>query len=256
MKWFLVFSLMFLANCAKQTDALVSVNSSNKISPANHNIDYIKAYEEVFRIQHEKDEKIEAQNERFKIVPKEFKNVDFENFTYPTTYPKKSVTLKNGEFEYEIRKYNGGGSFSFSKVYFVDLTNDGKKEAFVFLWRVDCGGSCDGGAPLLYIYSANRQKPRLLWRLELGGMAYDCGLQDLTVKDKNIFFKVFGNCVEKNRELKVFENSYGPGKGTSIGLTEFQYRFNGKNFVREKTAYDSVGKIFHMNYQPEISIND
>ncbi|HVE55836.1 MAG TPA: hypothetical protein VNB22_03345 [Pyrinomonadaceae bacterium] len=256
MKWFVVFSLLFLANCASQTAAPVSVNPSDRNSSANQNTDFIKAFEEAEKTQREKAGQLEIQNEKFKTVPEEFKNIDFENFSYPTNYPNKTVTLKNGEYEYENKKSLGGGTFSFSNVYFVDLTNDVKKEAFVFLWRVDCGGSCDGGAPLLYIYSANDRNPRLLWQLELGGMAYDCGLDSLTVSEKKIFFKVFGNCVEKNRELKIFENQYGPGKGASIGLTEFIYEFNGKKFVREKMEHDSGGKIFHMNHQPEISIND
>lgn len=256
MRWIFVFSLLFFANCSNQIDAPVSVNALNKNNSADQTANYLKTLEESEKIQREKAEKLEKENEKFEVAPEEFKDVDFENFTYPTKYPKKSVTLNEGEFEFENKKSNGGGTFNLSKVYFVDLTNDSKKEAFVFLWRVDCGGSCDGGALLLYIFSSNGRNPSLLWQLDLGSMAYDCGLKTMTVKDKKIFFAVFGNCVEKVRKLEVIENFYGPGKGTSVGLTEFIYKFNGKTFEREKMMYDPVGNIYHMNYKPEISLSE
>lgn len=162
MKWILFFGLCFLAGCASQPAAPVSDNSSNQNNSVNQISSNTNAYAEFQRINKENIEKLDIQNEKFKTVPEEFMNVDFENFTYPTDYPKKSVSLKNGEFRYEIREKNalGGGWFSFGVVYFVDFTGDNVKEAIVFLSRVDCGGSCDGGTVLMYVYQPGANQNR------------------------------------------------------------------------------------------------
>jgi hypothetical protein len=95
-------------------------------------------------------DKLNAENERFRQVPDEFKSVDFNNFEYDFG------RLKDGEFEKEHSgKYARGGSrFSFDDVFYIDLIGDSKKEAVVFLYRVGCGGSCDGGSNIIYFYSS------------------------------------------------------------------------------------------------------
>lgn len=263
LKWFLVFGLWFSAGCAAESNFLTAVNSPNQNNSAvqtniNTNVSADNSYVEAIRDNEQKVKELEAQNERFKVVPAEFQNVDFKNFTYPTEYPKKSVKLKDGELRYEIRENGGlgGGWFDLGDVYYVDLTGDLVKEAFVFLHRVDCGASCDDGAYLLYIYSSTNQKPKLIWRLELGSGAYDCGLKSLTVREKKIYFDVFDNCEEKNKKLEMKPGHNGLGKRFSFGLTGFIYKFDGQSFVREKMEFGQPEQFEHSNYLPLISIND
>ncbi len=263
LKWVLVFGIWFLEGCAAETNSLTLVNSPNQNNSAvqtnvNANVSDNEKYAAAIRENERIVKELEAQNERFKIVPAEFQNVDFENFTYPTRYPKKSVTLNDGENEYEIREGGGigSGSFNLSHVYYVGLTGDSQKEAFVFLRRVDCGVSCDGGAYLLYVYSLTNRKPNLIWRLDLGSDAYTCGLKSLTVKEKKIYFDVFDNCFEKNGKLEDQPDDYTRGKGLSFGITEFIYTYDGKTFVCEKVQFGQPQRLEHRNYLALISIND
>lgn len=256
MKWILVLVVLFLANCANQKAALVSNNSANQNIPANQNTDYLKEYEELQRINKENLEKLEIQNEKFEIVPDEFKSIDFENYSYPSSSLKKQIKLKDGKYEYEQPKTMSGGWFNFGLAYFVDLTGDEKKEAIVFLDEVSCGGSCDGGSVLIYIFKSNGQKPNLIWHYELGSAGYGCGLKALTVKEKKITFDVFGRCDDKMQLSETKEESSYSGKFSSFGYTKLIFGFNGQKFVREKTEFYPVGKLRHLNIRPEISISD
>lgn len=259
-KWSLVFGLLFLAGCASDSISLTAKNlpnQNNSVGNTNLNANAAIVNPNILAVrQNERIVKeLETQNERFKIVPPEFQNVDFENFTYPTEYPKQSATLKDGEYEYQTG-YASGGSIGLDRVYYVDLTGDGKKEAFVFLGRVDCGASCDGGAYLLYVYSSNKGKPKLLWRLELGGGFYECGLKALTVKEKKIYFEVFDNCIEQNGKLEPQSDGNTRGKSSHFGVTEFEYKFDGKTFVREKTQFGQPQRFETRSYSAPISINE
>lgn len=260
LKWSLVFGLCFLASCTGNSLAPLTMNRDDSAvnSNVNANVPTDNPEAAAIRENEQKVKELEAQNERFKVVPPGFQNVDFKNFTYPTRYPKKSVTLKDGELEYEIRENGGlgGGWFGFSDVYYVDLTGDGVKEAFVMIFRVDCGGSCDGGTYLLYVYSSKNRKPVLIWQFELGSQAYTCGLKSLTVKEMKIYFDVFDNCFEKNGKLEDQPDGNTRGKGLSFGVTEFIYRYDGKSFVREKTQFGQPQRFEHRGYSALISIND
>jgi len=256
MKWVLAFSLLFLANCASHTTAQMSQNSPAQNVPANESSNKPDQYTEAIRLNKETVAALEVQNEKYKAVPDEFNRIDFENFTYPTTYPKNSITLKDGEYEYENKKSLGGGTFNLSEVYFVDLTGDKVKEALVLIVRIDCGGSCDGGAYLLYVFGQNRQKPKLLWSGELGSAGYCCGLKTLTIMDRKIMFDLYGRCNTKMKEAMTKEEFFNTGKFSSIGFTEYIFGFNETKFVREKTEFHPVGKIYHLNQLPEIRIND
>jgi hypothetical protein len=254
MKWILVFCCFLSANCASQTAALVSTNSPNQNNSANQTITNPNDLEKSLSENESKVHALEIQNEKFKTIPEEFRKFDFKNFTYPTNYPKRNVTLKNGKYKYENTDSLGGGWFDFGKVYFVDLTKDEKKEAIVFLSRVDCGGSCDGGTVLIYVYQSGAKKPT--WKYEFGSKGYGCGLRTLNIEDKKIFFDVFGKCNEKMELSPSTPEGAFTGKFSFYGYTEFTYKFDGKQFVREKMEFHQIEKLSSLNYRPQISIND
>jgi hypothetical protein len=256
MKYFLVICLLFLANCASQTTTQLSNNSSNQNSSANQSSNSVNSYLESQRINKENVENLEIQNEKFKTIPEEFKDVNFKNYSYPSDSLKKQIKLKDGKYEYDEPKTMSGGWFDFGDVYFIDLTNDEKKEAIVLLDEVSCGGSCDGGSDLMYIYQINQQKPHLIWHYSFGSAGYGCGLKTLTIKEKKIIFDVFGRCDNKMRLSETKEEFSNSGKSSSFGYTDFIFGFNDQKFVQEKMVFHSVGKLNHLNYKPEISIND
>src|SRR5215213_2598883 len=136
MKWILVFSLLILACCADQTTETVSDKSPNQNSPVNQLLNNSNAAAIPEPDNSVRFLELEIRNKQFETVPNNFKNIDFKNFTYPTNFPKKSVTLKNDEFKYQTDIKDGGlsaGSASLHKVYFVDLTGDNLTEAVIFL---------------------------------------------------------------------------------------------------------------------------
>ena len=103
-----------------------------------------------------------------KDVPAAFKGIDFKDLSYPTSFRKKSIRLRNGTYKIATRWGIGGDTFEFEDVDYVDIIGDGKKEAIVRLLWLSCGGSCDGGSYLFYVYSMVRGKLTVLSRLKPG----------------------------------------------------------------------------------------
>ncbi len=160
-------------------------------------------------------------------------------------------------YQYEYKgggcKGYGGETYDLNDVYFLDLTGDEKKEAIVMLSVLSCGGSCDGGAYFIYIYSANYYKPKLLWRLETGDRAYGCSLKSLAIERKKINIELFGRCVSdkgEEKETRIMNKFSVPD------TTHYIYEFNGETFVRKHKDYTSVPERNVMNYTSEISISE
>lgn len=194
----------------------------------------------------------EAQNEKFRIVPEEFKQIDFKNLTYPYKFSyngrKINFVLKDGKYKYDFN--DGRGFFNFSDTFYIDLTNDGSPEAIVILWHISCGVSCDGGAPLFYIYRLRQSKLKSLWQFETGSLGYGCGLKSFTVQGGKITMELFGRCSDK------MEDSLSMGKFQVKDTTRVTFGFNGKKFVEEKKEFISTDVKSVLNYQSEISINE
>ena len=193
----------------------------------------------------------EAQNERFKIAPEEFKQIDFKNYSYPYKFDygrRINVALKNGEYEYDIE--NDRGWFSLSDAYYVDLTNDGNPEAIVLLWHVSCGASCDGGAGLFYIYTVHQNKLKSIWRYETGSLGYGCGLKSFAGKNRKITMELFGRCFNE------IEGSLGLGKFLVKDETRLTFGFNGTKFVEEEQEFISAPEREVRDHEREISITE
>ena len=202
--------------------------------------------------------RLEKQNSVFKVVPQEFAKVNFKNFNYPSNREVRVISLKNGGYEYAYKapkgeKYGSGGEdYDLKNVYFLDVTGDKKKEAIVLISVLSCGGSCDGGAYLLYIYSANYKKPKLLWRLETGSRAYGCSIKSLSIETSKINIELFGRCIT---EKDVEDDSLGILPKFNIkDSTQLLYEFDGKSFARKRKEYVSVPERNIVNYNSEISL--
>ncbi len=98
------------------------------------------------------------------------RKVDFKNFTYPWTEDlsskfEKTFTLKNGERPYEP---HGSMGISLDKIEYVDVTNDTVDEAILTI-SLQTGGSAMPN--IIYIYSLENEKPKLLWSFDTGDRA-------------------------------------------------------------------------------------
>ena len=118
-------------------------------------------------------------------------------------------------------------------------------------WVVGCGGSCDGGAPVFYIYQVQPKGLKSLWQYETGSVAYGCGLKSFAVKRGKIRLEIFGWCDRKNRT-----SDSGPGKFMVQNTTRITFGFNGKKIVEEKRAFIDSPMRDVKNYDSDISIEE
>jgi hypothetical protein len=192
-------------------------------------------------------------NEQHRGVPGLWVSVDFKHRSYgPYRFyggRKINLALKNGEYKYDF--YENRGWFSFSDVYYVDITGDQIPEALVILSHVECGGSCDGGSDMFFIYSKNAdEKLKELFRYETGSYAYGCGLKSLTVKGKELQLELFGRCPQPAM------NYPGSGKFMVKDFTQLGFRYHEKGFLSTRTKFLSTDEVDLKNYTPQIYINE
>ena len=244
----LVFFVVLGANCASRTTSQANRDAIQNAQPSAQPI--VESAKPATA-----DSGAAASPKREKEVPPEFKSVDFRNFTYPSSLRGSSITLKDGDHEYED-PVSGGDRYHLQDVNYADVTGDGKKEAVVNVVRVICGGSCDGGSHLFYIYSAQQNRPRLLWRIESGSVAYGCGLKSFIVNRSTITLEAFRKCHLKSVFLASESNPKELGKFQAIGLTRFIFGFDGKNFVLKKREVSASVETDAKNYSPEIRVSD
>ncbi len=250
---FAVLILLILSNFACRSSALKGESVAAKPMPtASLANDYNSNKPLPVPVEQSNQSQFEAQNEKFRIVPEEFKQIDFEKLSYPYKFSyngrKINFVFKDENYKYDFK--DDRGWFDFSDTFYVDLTNDENPEAIVILWHVSCGASCDGGAGLFYIYSVRQNKLKPLWQYETGSLGYGCGLKSFTVKDKKITMELFGRCLDE------MEDSSTMGKFQVTDTTRLTFGFNGKKFVEEKKEFISVPVRSVLNYRSEISINE
>lgn len=249
---FIVLALWALSAC--RSSASNNENVSAKPNPVVNNFDAgnsISGPNHLPKVEQAKQSELEAQNQKFKVVPEDFKQIDLKNYSYPYRFSygmKINIALKDGEYEYDIA--NDRGWFNLEDVYYVDLTDDGKPEAIVILWHVSCGASCDGGAGLFYVYTAHQNKLNSLWQYETGSLAYGCGLKSFAVKNRKFTMELFGRCFDNKEE------SLGTGKFQVKDITRLTFGFSGGKFVEEGKLIIPAPERSVKNYQQEISINE
>jgi hypothetical protein len=177
--------------------------------------------------------KPEDPNEKFRIIPANFKDVDFENRDYGSygnsSEDPISLNLVDGDYEYS--EGDVGESFNLVDVYFSDVTGDESPEAILVLWHVQCGVSCDGGSALFLVYRIDSGSLKEIWRFETGSYEYGCGLKSLTVMKKQITVQMFGKCSKPRLGYS------GPGKFLVGNTTLSNFRFSRGRFVKSETEF-------------------
>jgi hypothetical protein len=121
---------------------------------------------------------------------------------------------------------------------------------------IACGGSCDGGSTLIYVYSIRNKKLSLIWRIETGSLAEECGLKSLTVNKRIINLEVFRVCRLKGSTLEVKYNPLEHYKFDARGFTRFLFKFSGKTFALSRREAFTNYQEDVKNYQPAINISD
>jgi hypothetical protein len=252
---FLTAALFLSSNCADRISAVknknvlvkqnVAIDNSNDVNANNR----MRRTEEAAKIDHDKRKELDVQNEKFRQTPEEFKDVDFENFKYPITH------LKNGKKDERNPKnpLAGGQTFTLSDVFYIDLNGDRKKEAVVMLYAVGCGASCDGGKNIIYFYSPENGKAKLLDQIDTGSKSSGCSLKSLVIKNKKIITEQFGRCLKKS---DTDENQGYSCKFCVRDRTRSVYSFANRELRRESNDVTEITESDVMNYQAEISISE
>jgi len=186
-------------------------------------------------------------NDRYRVVPEDFKNIDFKNHSYGVyKYPNGKeidLTLYGGE----LRLPDDLGWFSLKDVYYTSVTGDERPDAIVQLSHVQCGGgSCDGGSALLAIFQMRGGKLNKIWQYETGSYAYGCGLKSLTLDTKKIVVGLFGRCPDAAKE------SPGRAKFMVENVTYVLFVFDGHRFIAKTEDFVTAPARDVKNYRPQI----
>ena len=194
----------------------------------------------------------EDTTKNFRVVPQAFEHIDFKNHSYGhymlSSGKRIELRLKQGEQFYDY-PFLDRGWFALKDVYYLDVNGDGTSEALALLSHVQCGGgSCDGGAALIYIYAAHKRKLKTLWQYETGSLGYGCGLKSLRVRNREAILEAFGRCPN------AATDDPGPAKFVIEDITRAVFRFNGRRFVRRRLKFISAPARNVGNYEPEIQI--
>lgn len=189
-------------------------------------------------------------NDQFRVVPENFAQINFNNWRYGRYRfggAKLDLVLTAGR-QVIPHKEGGGETFSLKDVLYADVTGDGKPEAIVNLSHVQCGGSCDGGSNLFYVYQSSKNGLRKIWEYETGGMAYGCGLKSITVLKKMIVLEMFGQCWAPASSFA------GSGKFMVRDVTQSVFVFNGKHFLQHRMGITASAAKDVKNYTPTVHI--
>jgi len=158
------------------------------------------------------------------------RDVDFKNFIYSWTEDlssddEKTFVLQNGRRPLETKEKIG---VSFVGVDYGDVTGDGVEEAFVNL-SVGTGGSSQPN--MIYVYTLENQKPKLLWNFETGDRA-EGGFKKIYAEDGKLVVETFGKSEFEDGKWK-FDIPEGKFKGLCCPsvYTKIRFKWNGEKFV-------------------------
>jgi hypothetical protein len=154
------------------------------------------------------------------------RQIDFKNFTYtgPADY-RETFTLIDGKKERVSAKEDG---YFLEETKYFDLTGDGRDEAVIII-SVHTGGSATPA--LAFVYTLDKDKPRLLWRFISGDRAKG-GLKDIYPENADLVIELFGDAKYLNGSWSStvpVENS--KGDCCPINYTKTVFRWDRRQFV-------------------------
>ncbi len=152
--------------------------------------------------------------------------VDFKNFSYPLHMDakdekEKNLTLKDGKFE----KTENSDAAEIGKVQYADLTGDKVDEAII---DVIITGKENAKSNVVYVYTLEDEKPKLLWNFETKG-GENSGLKTISADNGKLLVEMFGNAEFVNGNWKVTDSK----EKESGKVTKSEFKWNGKEFVLE-----------------------
>lgn len=174
-------------------------------------------------------------NEKIQI-----KNVDFNNFIYSDKTGKAIFSLTNGEQPFGQMK---DIAYKLENLEYSDLTDDNSDEAIIHI-SIQYGGSDKSG--LLYVFTLENNKSKMLWYLE-SGYGADGGLKQAYAENNNLIVELFGdNKFEENTGEFKFPNHKDVPKDLCCptSFTRFRFRWIGEKFVlnRKPKLFNTLKK--------------
>jgi len=156
------------------------------------------------------------------------RKIDFSNFTYPEIedFPE-TFTLKNGEKPFKHGEEIG---IDLGRTEYSDVTGDGEEEAILTM-SIQTGGSSIPN--LIYIYTLENGKPKLLWGFMTGDRAGG-GLKKVYTENDELIVELFGkDRFIESKNVFDFPNEIGLKNGLCCptDFTKFRFEWNGKKFV-------------------------
>lgn len=154
--------------------------------------------------------------------------LDFSNFEYSARpiYSDGEPTFRLKEGRFEGRPFPGlaeSETIYLSQKIYADVTEDGIEEAILVL-LVNVRGSA---IPyVVYIYTPDDEKPRLLWSFGTGDRA-DGGLRRAYAADGDLIVELYGKGTIVNKNLKDEENL---GACCPKSFTRTRYKWDGAQY--------------------------
>jgi len=156
------------------------------------------------------------------------RQIDFKNFTYKDKTGKNIFTLTNGEEPFRQMK---DIAFNLKNIEYADLTGDKEDEAIIHI-SIEYGAGSSG---LLYIFTGENQKPKMLWYVE-SGYGSEGELKSAYAESNSLVVELFGDnsFVEAKDEFRFPNQNNVPKKlCCPTDFTKFRFKWNSEKFVIE-----------------------
>ena len=196
-------------------------------------------------------ERVPDMNDRFRVVPTNFKGLDFATHSYGdyqlSDGTNRHLVLIDGKF----RDFGDASNwFDLNDVFYTDLTGDGKPEAIVMITHLECGRTCDGGKNLLYVFSQKSGVVNQILKYESGSGLEGCSLKSLVVKNGRLSLDLFGRCPQPAGTSQEFVTQ------ETYNLTRLDFSFNGTELVQKNKTVLLVPNRHEVSYGVEVRITD
>lgn len=119
---------------------------------------------------------------------------------------------------------------SIQKIEYGDANNDGAEDAIVSI-VAETGGNCS--CDMVYIYSLDDNKPKLLWAFGTGDRA-EGGLKKIYAENGELVVQLFGDNKFENDKWKysIAEGKFN-GYCCPTTYTKIRFKWNGEKFIAQ-----------------------